>query len=98
MADTFTIGDRVRCKWGATWYDAVVAARFKGGAEYDVHFSADESVGRAKAAWLVHEGAAKAVKAAKATKTKSTAKKAKRGRGKSKAGAASSTNYWTNAG
>ena len=61
----------MQCKWGATWYDAVVAKRFKGGAEYDVYFSADESVGRAKATWLVHEAheeAEEAAKAARATK------------------------------
>jgi hypothetical protein len=60
---------------------AVVAKRFKGGAEYDVYFSADESVGRAKATWLVHEAheeaeeAEEAAKAARATKqTMSSAK------------------------
>ena len=48
----FSVGAKVRCKWGSESYDAVVQEVFSKGREYDVWFPVDNSIGRVKAAQL----------------------------------------------
>ncbi len=86
----FAVGDAVRVTWGATRYAATVAKVFSNG-DVDVHFHVDQTVGRAKRAWVQPMGAAGTMKTQKAKSTKPTTKKKRKAAAAAAAAAASSS-------